>query len=166
MDDALNNIERLLLKTNGLAVSGITEDRECPAYSGCSFQIGNRSILFRNAKCTPKKKGHFVTLWKRDAQKQTQPFELTDAIDFYMIAAARQHQSGFFFFPKSILGEKGILTVGNKQGKRGFRVYTDWDFYLNKQAQRTKDWQTNYFIDLTEVNNTDASGFIAIMNQY
>ncbi|MBO9594974.1 MAG: MepB family protein [Niabella sp.] len=82
MDQVLKDIEQLILNTHGLAISGLTEDRECRAYSGCCFQTGNRSVLFRRAKRTPEKKGHFVTLWKRDAKKQTRPLDLTDTIDF------------------------------------------------------------------------------------
>ncbi|MBO9594973.1 MAG: MepB family protein [Niabella sp.] len=83
-----------------------------------------------------------------------------------MIATAWQNRSGFFFFPKSILGEKGILTVGDKEGKRGFRVYTDWDRCLNQRAGRTKAWQSNYFFDLTQIKDIDASGFITIINRH
>ncbi|WP_394800367.1 MepB family protein [Niabella pedocola] len=166
MDQVLNDIEQWLLKTGGLHIAVLTEDPECRAYSGCSFQIENRSVIFRKAKRTPKKEGHFVTLWKRDPEGQTQPLNLAGAVDFFMIATAWQNRSGFFFFPKSILGAKKILTVGNKEGKRGFRIYTNWDLCLNQQAEKTKAWQANYFIDLTEIKNTNHSKLNSIINQY
>lgn len=33
------------------------------------------------------------------------------------------------------------------------RVYPDWETELNKTAEQTKKWQSDYFIDLTnEIN--------------
>ncbi len=55
--------------------------------------------------------------------------------------------SGQFIFPKSILLVKGILSDGEKDGKRGFRVYPPWDKAVNKQAKQTQQWQLQYFTD-------------------
>lgn len=149
MNEELRRIEDLLFKTNGLQITGITKDRECEAYSGCSFRMGSWNIKYRKAKVTPKKAGHFVTLWKRSSEGQTEPFSIEDDFDFYMIVAEQQHQTGFFLFPEYVLSEKQILTASNKEGKRGFRVYAGWDVPINKQAERTRTWQTKYFIDLS-----------------
>ena len=46
-----------------------------------------------------------------------------------------------------ILEEKGYLQSQSKKGKLGFRVYPSWDKTENKQAQRTQNWQLNYFIE-------------------
>lgn len=82
MIETLSRIENLLLNIHGLEISNIIEDRECEAYSGCSFQLNNRNIKFRKAKITPNKAGQFVTLWKRNNKKQTEPFRLDDGFDF------------------------------------------------------------------------------------
>ncbi|WP_439479562.1 MepB family protein [Chryseobacterium aquaticum] len=61
-------------------------------------------------------------------------------------------KSGFFLFPKNILSHRHILTTLSKEGKRGFRVYPDWDFPENKQAKKTQDWQKEFFIDFSDEN--------------
>lgn len=149
MNEELRHIEDLILRTNGLQITGITEDQDCEAYEGCSFRMGDWNIKYRKAKITPKKAGHFVTLWKRNSEGQTAPFSMADGFDFYIIAAEWQKQCGFFLFPQHVLSEKQILTANQKEGKRGFRVYTGWDITPNKQAERTKAWQTKYFMDLS-----------------
>nr|WP_262706617.1 MepB family protein [Chryseobacterium carnipullorum] len=35
-------------------------------------------------------------------------------------------------------------------GKRGIRVYPDWDHTESKQAKATQVWQMDYFIDLSD----------------
>jgi len=166
MTEALSRIETLILKSNRLVISAIAEDPECAAYSGCSFQLSGRNIQFRQAKSTPKKSGQFVTLWKRNHKGQTEPFNVMDDFDFYMIAAGQQHRFGFFLFPKYLLGEKQILTTSHKEGKRGFRIYADWDIVPNRQAEKTKAWQTRYFTDLTAPEHTDPKAFHSIINGY
>lgn len=109
------------------------------------------------------KTGQFVTLWKRNNKKQTEPFSLDDGFDFYMIATEQQHRFGFFLFPKYILGEKQILATNNKEGKRGFRVYADWDMVENRQAEKTKAWQAGYFIDVTNTGNINHEKFNSII---
>lgn len=162
----LSRIEKLVLEAKGLRILDITEDPECEAYAGCSFQIGDRNVTFREAKRTPQKKGQFVTLWKRNHENRTAPFNITDDVDFYMIATRQQHRTGFFFFPKAMLGEQGVLTTDDREGKRGFRVYAGWDLYLNQQAERTKAWQANYFIDLTVIININYGKLNSIISRY
>ncbi len=49
--------------------------------------------------------------------------------------------------------EKGILSDGKKPGKRGIRVYPSWDEVKSKQAQKTQEWQTRYFLELSQEND-------------
>ena len=163
MIEILSRIENTILNINGLKISDIINDRECEEYSGCSFRLNKRKIKFRKAKITPKKTGQFVTLWKRNNKKQTEPFSLDDGFDFYMIVTEQQHRFGFFLFPKYILGEKQILATNNKEGKRGFRVYAGWDRVENKQAEKTKAWQAGYFIDATDIGNINREKFNSII---
>jgi hypothetical protein len=70
-----------------------------------------------------------------------------------MIATQKENNFGVFIFPKIILQEKGILSnqgKNKKNGKRGIRVYPIWDKTMNKQAQKTQNWQLNYFLDISE----------------
>lgn len=150
MTEELKHIQDSIFHTLELPIADLTEDEECKEYDGYNFQIGTFKIKFRKAKVTPKKIGQFVTLWKRNAEKQTEPFHINDDLDFYMIATRNNERFGFFFFPKHVLGRHQILTDSRKIGKRGFRVYPDWDIPINKQAQAAKAWQTAYFIDLTD----------------
>lgn len=59
---------------------------------------------------------------------------------------------GFFLFTKDILIKNQILTTDYKEGKRGFRVYPNWDVPQNKQATKTQNWQNRFFIDFSDPN--------------
>ena len=135
-----------------LPTSNIEPDLECEAYFGFNFQLRHTNVKFRKAKITPKKIGQFVTLWRRNTKGVTEPFTTADLFDYYVVYMKKDSQKGFFIFPKRILGEKHLLTNGTKEGKRGFRVYAIWDKPANKQAQKTKAWQTNFFVDLEHEN--------------
>lgn len=147
MSETLNRITHSVFGKLDLKLSDLETDVECEAYSGLNFRLNNRTIKFRKAKVTPKKTGLFVTLWKRNSKGQTEPFSITEPVDFYIIAAEKNQNRGFFLFPKTVLAEKGILTENGKEGKRGFRVYPVWDIPENKQAERTQNWQNSFFID-------------------
>lgn len=139
-----------LFQTFNLHIANVEKDLECEEYCGYNFQLGTANIKFRKAKITPKKIGQFVTLWRRNSHGITEPFHIDDDFDFYMVYVEKEKQQGLFLFPKSALSEKQILTKGNKEGKRGFRIYPTWDIPKNKQAQKTKAWQKEFFIDLND----------------
>lgn len=160
MAEVTRQIENLILSINGSEISNITKDEECEEYAGCSFQMNSRNIKFRKAKITPKKSGQFVTLWKRNNKNQTEPFNLNDDFDFYMIATQQHHRFGFFLFSKDVLSKWKILTTGNKQGKRGFRVYSNWDIPESKQAEMTKNWQSQHFFDATYMDHLKLEEFL------
>ncbi len=146
----LQNLNDLIFKMLDTQVSEITPDLECEEYFGHIFKIGEFNIKFRKSKLTPNKIGQFVTLWKRDCDGKTIPFEIDDNFQFYIIALEENDDEGFFIFPKSILEKNHILSNKGKGGKRGFRVYADWHFPNNKQAEKTKIWQTEYFTNYSE----------------
>lgn len=150
---------QLLQKANWLQVSELIPDAECEEYDGHSFQLENRSVKYRKAKITPKKIGHFVTLWKRNATGQTEPFDEKDGFEFYIIAMEKDERFGFFLFPKRVLIEWQILSSANKKGKRGFRLYAEWDKPESSQAEKTKSWQCEYFIELDGDENTSREKF-------
>ncbi|HQE35321.1 MAG TPA: MepB family protein, partial [Flavobacterium alvei] len=56
---------------------------------------------------------------------------------------------------KKVLVEKGIITQNGKSGKRGIRVYPPWDIPQNKQAEKTQNWQINYFLNIKTDGSTD-----------
>lgn len=145
----------MLFEAVSLEVSSVCFEEGTGDYCGYNFQLGRLNIKYRKAKITPKKIGQFVALWKRNTAGKTESYSLDDDFDFYIIETEYEHKRGCFLFPKTILAEKQILSVNEKEGKRGFRVYTPWDIPENKQAVNTKSWQIIYFIDL--INDREIS---------
>jgi hypothetical protein len=149
-----NSFEDLhLLLSKNFIVSLPCYEKESSEYNALHFRLNEKNILFRKSKITPTKVGQFVVVWKRNSAGITQPFNARDPIDFFFILAQTTEQKGIFVFPKSILIQKGILTVDKKDGKRGFRVYPPWNIALNKQAISSQKWQLEYFLkwaDLSE----------------
>lgn len=119
-------------------------------YSACTFELDGKKIIHRASKITPTKIGQFVTLWKRNQDGKTQPFDFNDEIDFVIITARNDKHFGQFIFPKKVLADKGIISQNDKPGKLGFRVYPPWDKPNNKQAEKSQNWQTNYFLTINE----------------
>ncbi|WP_312825731.1 MepB family protein [Epilithonimonas sp.] len=149
MNKEIEKVEKVLQKHFDLPFSEITQDSECEEYFGFNFKINQINFKFRKSKLTPKKMGQFVTLWKRNAEGKTIPFDINDNFDFYIIAVEENHHSGFFIFPKTVLEKENLISSKIKTGKRGFRIYTDWHFPNNKQAEKTKLWQSDFFINYT-----------------
>jgi hypothetical protein len=117
-------------------------------YGACSFELDGQKIEHRISKITPTKTGQFVTIWKRNKNGITEPFDILDDIDFIAITAKSGDNFGQFIFPKSVLAAKGIIKQNGKGGKRGIRVYPLWDKVTNRQAERTQKWQTKYFVTI------------------
>ncbi len=114
-------------------------------YLARTFELREKRILFRFAKKTPKKIGHFVAMWKRDNDAKTIPYEKSDNFQLYIIAIQNGADFGIFSFPSDILVQNQILSSGIISGKRGFRLYSPSDITTNSQAQKTQFWQTKYF---------------------
>ena len=152
----IQQFEEIALKPLQLSISNLEKDLECDEYFGYNFESNQLLFKFRKAKITPKKVGQFVTLWKRNTDKQTEPFDENDLFDYYIIATEDDSKLGFYIFSKSVLIEKNILSTQNKEGKRGFRVYPDWVKPENKQAEKTQNWQQNYFIEIRN-NQVDST---------
>lgn len=145
MNNATHHFLQVKKHNSGL-FSSYLDDIEAKEYSGCEYNFNGSKFIQRTAKITPKKIGQFVTLWKRDKEsRQTAPFHVEDNIDYVVIICLKNESYGRFLFPKKILIEKGILSSSTKEGKRGFRVYPNWDTPTNKQAIQTQRWQQQYF---------------------
>ncbi|MFY1045745.1 MepB family protein [Chryseobacterium sp. GP-SGM7] len=147
----IEKLQKLLFSHLNAVITNLQKEPECEDYFGFNFQLNNYQIKFRKAKITPTKIGQFVTLWKRNSiSKETEPFSSEDRFDFYLILTETTENFGVFLFPKSILIKNQILTVDSKDGKRGFRVYPNWDIPENKQATKTHNWQTKFFVDFSD----------------
>lgn len=153
MTTLLEKLQILLFSKLDLVISKLHEEQESKEYFGCNFQLNSFQIKFRKAKVTPTKIDQFVTLWKRNPiSKETEPFTSEDTSDFYLILTETSENFGFFLFNKDILIKNQILSTDLKDGKRSFRVYPRWDIPQNKQAIKTKNWQSEFFIDFADEN--------------
>ncbi|MCL6571379.1 MAG: MepB family protein [Bacillus sp. (in: Bacteria)] len=130
-------------------------EAESSDYAAYTFKINGLFIKYRAAKITPTKIGQFVTLWKRDGKGPIQPFDISDNIDLFIISTRNDNYFGQFIFPKTVLLEKGIISGSNNEGKRAIRVYPPWDNATNKQAQKTQQWQLEYFLEIVQDKPTD-----------
>ena len=136
-----------------LNISKVNNELEGIEYDACQFELNGMKIVSRSSKITPKKVGQFVTFWKRNQNKETEPYSENDQFDFYVINSKSGDRFGQFIFPKSELINKGFITSEKKDGKRGFRVYPIWDKTLNKQAEKTQKWQLNYFYEINKTTD-------------
>jgi hypothetical protein len=139
----------LAYKPNGLIYSNIVKEVEGDEYGAFTFDLSNWRIKFRVAKSTPKKIGHFVTLWKRIGKGPILPHDEADPVDCFVISVRTDQHFGQFFFPRTVLLEQGILSKNGKGGKRGIRVYAPWDEPNNPQAKKTQAWQCPYFFKIS-----------------
>jgi hypothetical protein len=137
-----------LYDTCGLACTLPRAEAESAGYGAYTFTINSQSIRFRVAKTTPTKPGQFVTLWKRVGRGPIQPFDMADEVDLFIISTRQGSHCGQFIFPSSVLLQRGILSGNNKEGKRAMRVYSPWDIATNQQAQKTQQWQLEYFLEI------------------
>lgn len=155
LPSGLTFLQEHIFTPDSLGFHGFQWEAESQEYAACTYRLGELQILGRTAKITPKKKGQFVTVWKRINQGPIQPFEETDPIDFCIVFTAPTGPQGVFIFPKGILLEKGVFYSAAKPGKRAIRVYPPWESDLNKQAARTQRWQSAYFSPLS-AGDTDS----------
>jgi hypothetical protein len=143
-------IERLICKPSGWVVQNLKAEEESADYGAAEFTIGTRLIKLRVAKITPTKVGQFVTFWKRIGKGPIQPYDCSDPFDLLIISVRAENHFGQFIFPKRVLCEKGIVSMGEKEGKRAMRVYPPWDKADNSQAKKTQAWQLEWFIEIPE----------------
>ena len=164
MINEIKKLDDLIFKPLHLNISEIIQDQECEEYYGFNFKINDIKIKFRKSKLTPKKVGQFVTFWKRDQDKKTIPFGINDDFDFYLILIEENDNAGCFIFPKFTLEKEDLISSQLKTGKRGFRIYANWHLPNNKQAEKTKLWQTQYFIDFSDKETSITEKFETILN--
>ncbi len=123
----------------GRTVTGIEREQESAEYGAIRFKMDGQTVLFRQAKHTPKKIGQFVTLWKRSTpDSEIAPFDRVDGIDRVIIFADEQSRFGVFVFQSQLLIKKDIFSEQSKGYKRAFRVYVPWTEPVAAQAKRSK----------------------------
>lgn len=133
--------------------SNFQRDTESQDYEACHFVLNDKLIVFRKAKITPTKIGQFVTIWKRPSvDAEIMPFDSSDELDFMIIHCEDMSLDGVlrcgqFIFPKDVLVKHTVMSQNGLGGKRGFRVYPNWVTPIAKQAIKTQNWQSKYFIE-------------------
>lgn len=151
----LKIVKELVYNKCGFDLTDLKKNSESKEYGACSFVLNGKIIEQRVSKITPTKTGQFVAIWKRNDNGITEPFDNSDNFDFVIITARSDNNFGQFIFSKSVLADKGIITQNGKGGKRGIRVYPPWDTATSKQAEKTQNWQTKYFLTIKNDNSTD-----------
>jgi len=139
----------------GLEFKNIKLQSENTKYATCSFELNGNNIEHRCSKITPTKGGQFVTIWKRNTEGITTPFDISDRIDFIIITSRSGDNLGQFIFPIHILAEKGIVSRNAEGGKRGIRVYPPWDNPTSDQAVTTQEWQSEFFLQIKDTCSKD-----------
>ncbi|MEK4661721.1 MepB family protein [Priestia sp. FSL H7-0729] len=149
--------KELIYDKCGFICSQPHEEAQNAEYGAYVFTLDSLSIRFRVAKSTPTKIGQFVTLWQRSEDGLTRPYDGSDPADMYVISARTGGHFGQFVFPKHVLLARDIVSDHGKGGKRAIRVYPPWDNPTSKQAQKTQQWQLEYFLKVpfTEPLNCD-----------
>lgn len=150
-----NELAYFQLLALGYTFSAFTPDREGSEYSAGSFYLNDQKIIFRRAKATPVKDGYFVTIWKRDKQGETRPFDLSDEAHAFVIGIIDGDQAGQFIFTKEVLRQQQVVSDNFAGGKRGIRVYPPWTKTSNVQAGHTQEWQIKYFLDMSPSKSID-----------
>lgn len=130
-------------------------ESESADYGAYAFALNGSMVRFRIAKTTPSKVGQFVTLWKRIGKGPIKPFDVVDAVDYFVVVVRGAARWGQFVFPRSVLRDRGILSVNGMGGKRAIRVYPPWVETSSRQASATQRWQLEYFLDLTPGSQVD-----------
>ncbi|WP_017689819.1 MepB family protein [Paenibacillus sp. PAMC 26794] len=159
--------KELIYDKCGFICSQPHEEAQNAEYGAYVFTLNSLSIRFRVAKTTPTKIGQFVTLWQRSEDGSTQPYDVSDPADMYVISTRLGSHFGQFVFPKHVLLQRDIVSDQGKGGKRAIRVYPPWDKPTSKQALKTQQWQLECFLELpfTEPLNCDQARALMI-NHY
>jgi hypothetical protein len=160
----LELINESIFQVCGIEFGNVKTELESQEYFAQTFDLNKQKVKFRIAKITPTKTGQFVTIWKRNENGITEPHNVEDEFEFYIIATRQEEKFGIFIFNKTILSENKILTNKNGEGKRGIRVYPNWNITENKQAQKTQNWQTKCFIEIGNDNQIEIEKAKKLLN--
>ena len=148
MNPTLQKFQKEVFQSLKLEITHYQVEKESAEYEACRFLLSGCSIISRKAKTTPTKTGQFVTIWRRNEKGTIEPLHESEHFDFLIVNVNSNNRWGQFVFPKSVLIQKGIISTDQKEGKRAFRVYPKWDVVNSKQAERSQQWQLDYFYEL------------------
>ena len=130
------------------AISALIVEHEAAEYSGLNFILNESTYTYRTVKCTPKKAGFFVTFWRRNEDRITEPFSEFNTTDFLLLGVDYEGEKGYFLFDRTTLLNYGIITSTKHPGKRGFRVYTPQSKVSKATAIKTQKWQCKSYFSI------------------
>ncbi|MHA0858080.1 MepB family protein [Paenibacillus sp. CMAA1364] len=146
---ALTYVNENFYKPSNLKIENIQEEIQNEKYGAGIFRINSKTVRFRVARITPKKKGQFIACWEKDSDNNNQAYSYENTTDLLVVNTfGSNHDVGQFIFPKEILLKHNILKTDTSKGKMALRVYPSWDTLSSKQAIATQSWQSPYFINL------------------
>ncbi|MEU6982548.1 MepB family protein [Streptomyces sp. NPDC046324] len=151
----LRAAKELVYDPCGFRCSQPVPEPESAEYAAHAFTLDGLSVRFRAARTTPTKVGQFVTVWKRSPGGPIQPFDVTDAVDLFVISCRDRHHFGQFVLPMDVLRRRGVVSAEGSGGKRAFRVYPPWVTTANRQAAGTQAWQLDHFLSLDRSGPVD-----------
>lgn len=74
--------KELIYDQFGFKLINLKLAKESLEYAACSFQLNEKKIEYRASKITPTKPRQFVSIWKRNAERLTVPYDSSDDFDF------------------------------------------------------------------------------------
>lgn len=148
-------INKTLLPYLGMTVKYRYKEPQMEKYEGFYFKMFDISFRNRLAKKTPVRKGYSVSLYERDENDKKQAFDMDSSSDITLINIVDGMHQGQFLFPKTVLLKHGILRKSGVKGKMTLRVYPSWETGLNAAALKELEWQTDYFVDLSNDQEAD-----------
>ena len=92
----INLLNELVFKSCNQIITDLEPEAESQEYGAHRFKLNDKKIIFRVAKITPTKTGQFVSIWKRNKQGITTPFDHKDEVDFLLIVTKTPAQFGLF----------------------------------------------------------------------
>ena len=103
----LNVVKELVYDKCGFDLSNLKQNIESSEYGACTFELNGKRVQQRISKITPTKTGQFVTIWKRNKDGITEPFDTSDDFDFVIITARNDNTSDNLFFQNQFWLTKG-----------------------------------------------------------
>jgi len=100
--------QKLAYEASGLTCSAIAQETESKKYGACTFEINNKTVIFRVAKITPTKIGLFVALWKGIGAGPIMPYDAAGLVDLFVVSVRNEQHFGQFVFPKKVLEKRDL----------------------------------------------------------
>lgn len=139
----MNYIEKIETILGG-QLENIVIETQNAEYNGVTFDFNEEKYRFRTGKITPKKKGAFVVMWKKDENNKNEPYHVDNFPD-YLCVIIEDDEQGFLLIPRKELVKNKVISSDGINGKMGFRIYLPDEKELNATARRTQKWQQNFY---------------------